>query len=300
MAISILEQPAGPPAGPALGQPWPGASSVSDRVSELVSEAAGCLAQASLESVADPARLAGLSEEALAGIVAELARVESRAAALRLGLSAEADRRRVAERTGETGTDAWVARRTGTTREQAAGGLRIARLLAQKYPATREAFAAGDLRVEQVQVILNAAEQAPAPPTPQRRPTPRPGPAPPHLRRRRLHPPLRLVRDPPPPTQLEHRRPHRPRQRATPVRPPPPTNPRPTLPTQSPTRRRMDTPPTNLTTTRHPESHAPDRLTAVTGEDSPSYESQRRDAQRSSRSRRPANHRACKSHEYTR
>jgi hypothetical protein len=177
----------------------------------VVAEATGCLARASLESVADAARLAGLSEEALAGIVAE----------------------------------------------QAAGGLRIARLLAQKYPATREAFAAGDLRVEQVQVILNAAEQAPAPPTPQRRPTPRPGPAPPHLRRRRLHPPLRLVRDPPPPTQLEHRRPHRPRQRATPVRTPPPTNPRPTLPTQSPTRRRMDTPPTNLTTTRHPNHTHP-------------------------------------------
>jgi hypothetical protein len=156
---------------------------------------------------------------------------------------------------------AWPACRRrrwpGSSREQAAGGLRIARLLAQKYPATREAFAAGDLRVEQVQVILNAAEQAPAPPTPQRRPTPRPGPAPPHLRRRRLHPPLRLVRDPPPPAQLEQRRPHRPRQRATPVRTPPPTNPRPTLPTQSPTRRRMDTPPTNLTTTRHPNHTHP-------------------------------------------
>ena len=52
--------------------------------------------------------------------------MESRAAALRLALSAEADRRRVAEQTAETGTDAWVARLTGTTREQAAGGLRIA------------------------------------------------------------------------------------------------------------------------------------------------------------------------------
>ena len=39
--------------------------------------------------------------------------------------------------------------------------MRIARLLAEKYAATRAAFAAGDLRVEQVRVIVNAAEQAP-------------------------------------------------------------------------------------------------------------------------------------------
>ena len=99
-------------------------------------------------------------------MVAALAGVESRAAALRLALSAEADRRRVAEETAETGTDAWLARWTGSTREQAAGGLRIARLLQERYAVTREAFAAGDLRVDQVRVIVNAAEQAPAEATP--------------------------------------------------------------------------------------------------------------------------------------
>jgi hypothetical protein len=148
MAISILEPRAAAP--PDVAE-WPVGSGLPD----LVSEATGYLAQAALESVG------GLADEALAGVVAELSRVESRAQALRLTLSAEADRRRVAEQTGETGTDAWVARLTGTTREQAAGGLRIARLLAEKYAATREAFAAGDLRVEQVRVIVNAAEQAP-------------------------------------------------------------------------------------------------------------------------------------------
>jgi hypothetical protein len=51
---------------------------------------------------------------------------------------------------------------TGTTRAQAAGGLRLARLLQDKYSATRQAFAAGRLRVDQVRVIVNAAEQAPA------------------------------------------------------------------------------------------------------------------------------------------
>lgn len=102
-----------------------------------------------------------LVDETWGGVIAELARVESRASALRLALSAEADRRRVAEATAESGTDAWVARLTGSTREQAASGLRIARLLQDKYAVTREAFARGLVRVEQVRVIVDAAEQAP-------------------------------------------------------------------------------------------------------------------------------------------
>ena len=104
----------------------------------------------------------GQDEQALAGAVAELARIESRVQALRMDLAAEAERRRVAESTAETGTDAWLARLTGSTREQARGGLWLAGLLQNKYPATREGFAAGALRVEQVRVIVNAAEQAPA------------------------------------------------------------------------------------------------------------------------------------------
>ena len=127
---------------------------------DLVGHAAELLARAGLGSVNV------LGDDALGGVISDLARVESRAAALRLALSAEADRRRVAEATAETGTDAWVARLTGSTREQAAGGLRIARLLEERYAATREAFAAGLLRVEQVRVIVNAAEQAPAEATP--------------------------------------------------------------------------------------------------------------------------------------
>jgi hypothetical protein len=103
-----------------------------------------------------------MDDAALADTTARVARLESRAASLRLALSAEADRRQVAEQTAETGTDAWVARLTGSTREQAASGLRIAGLLQDTYAATREAFAAGDLRPDQVRVIVHAAEQAPA------------------------------------------------------------------------------------------------------------------------------------------
>ena len=94
--------------------------------------------------------------------IAELAGLEAQAQAWRLALEAEADARALAERDAATGTDAWVAALTGSTREVAAGGIRLATLLQTKYAVTREAFAAGRLRIEQVRVIVNAAEQIPA------------------------------------------------------------------------------------------------------------------------------------------
>jgi len=117
-------------------------------------------------SVAAGVPMQSLDDAGLGEAVSLLARIESRAAALRWEVSAEADRRRVAEQTGETGTDAWLARLTVSTREQAAGGLWLAGLLQTRYAATREAFAAGRVRVEQVRVIVTAAEQAPAEATP--------------------------------------------------------------------------------------------------------------------------------------
>ena len=142
MTIAVLERtPALPVAEPDLGR--------------LIAEASECLARAGA------ARAESLDDQALGAAIGALAAIESRAAALRLALSAEADRRRVAEETADTGTDAWLARLTASTREQAAGGLRIAGLLKDKYAATRTAFAAGDLGFEQVRVIVNAAEQSP-------------------------------------------------------------------------------------------------------------------------------------------
>ncbi|HSP60452.1 MAG TPA: DUF222 domain-containing protein [Ornithinimicrobium sp.] len=107
-----------------------------------------------------------LGDEEIGEAIAGLARLESQAAAWRLALTAEADRRSLADRDAATGTDAWVAQLTGDTRTAAAGGVRLARLLREKYDATRAAFAAGELRVPQVRVILNAAEQAPPEATP--------------------------------------------------------------------------------------------------------------------------------------
>jgi hypothetical protein len=140
------------PAAPSTAEPSPAG---------LVADAAELLSLAGLVPVE------ALDSDALGRVITELARVESRAGALRLAVSAEADRRRVADEHAETGTDAWLARLTGSTREQMAGGLRLAALLRDTYAATREAFAAGDLRLEQVRVIVNAAEQAPAEASPE-------------------------------------------------------------------------------------------------------------------------------------
>ena len=103
-----------------------------------------------------------LSAHELGEAIAELSALESQVAAWRLALAAEADVRRVAEETADTDTTAWLMRLTADPREVAAGGFWLARRLQETYPATREAFAAGLLRIEQVRVIVKAAERAPA------------------------------------------------------------------------------------------------------------------------------------------
>ncbi|WP_114423715.1 HNH endonuclease signature motif containing protein [Nocardioides houyundeii] len=107
----------------------------------------------------------------LAEALQRVGELESAATALRLRLSAEAEARRVAEDPdlggAATGTDAWLAGLLGSTRASQASGLRLGRLLGSKYAATREAFAAGRLRVDQVRVIVDAAEEAPDRATPE-------------------------------------------------------------------------------------------------------------------------------------
>ena len=88
--------------------------------------------------------------------------LESQVAAMKLRLLAEADARRLADDSAATGTDAWAARLTGSTRAVMAGGLWLARLLEEKYAATRKAFASGGICEAQVRVIVKAAETIPA------------------------------------------------------------------------------------------------------------------------------------------
>ena len=99
--------------------------------------------------------------------LSEVAVLEVKVAAFKLDLLAEADRRQVAEETGDTGTDAWAAKLTGTTRGVMNGGIWLARLLRDKYDATREAFAAGGINEAQARVIVRAAEDIPDGVTPE-------------------------------------------------------------------------------------------------------------------------------------
>lgn len=105
--------------------------------------------------------LVTVADGELADSLATAAALESQVEALKLELLAEADARRLAEEVAATGTDAWAANLTGSTRKAMAGGLRLANLLRERYAATREAFAAGSIDVEQARVIVNAAEQMP-------------------------------------------------------------------------------------------------------------------------------------------
>jgi hypothetical protein len=101
--------------------------------------------------------------------LAQLTTLQAQVASLRLEVLAEADRRRVAEESADTGTDAWAARLTGTTRGVMAGGLWLARMLQERYAATRVAFAAGRISEDQVRVIVRAAERLAAQVTDQQR-----------------------------------------------------------------------------------------------------------------------------------
>jgi hypothetical protein len=118
-------------------------------------------AQGSVRAAADvPTGVLGLDE--LTDSIAGLAVLESQVAALKLALVAEADRRKVAQLCGATGTDAWAARLTGSTRAVMAGGIWLAQMLAERYDATRQAFADGGINEAQARVIVRAAEMLPA------------------------------------------------------------------------------------------------------------------------------------------
>ena len=104
---------------------------------------------------------AAVADAELAESLTKVAVLESQVVALKCEILAEADRRKVAGQTGDTGTDAWAAKLTGTTRAVMAGGIWLANLLRTKYAATREAFAAGAIEEAQVRVIVKAGEKLP-------------------------------------------------------------------------------------------------------------------------------------------
>jgi len=106
--------------------------------------------------------MGSVGRQELPGLVTGLAVLEAKVTALKLTVLAEADARRIADDDASTGTDAWAAKLTGSTRGVMAGGIWLANLLEDRYDATREAFAAGGINEAQVRVIVRAAEDLPA------------------------------------------------------------------------------------------------------------------------------------------
>jgi hypothetical protein len=105
----------------------------------------------------------------LSEALAEVTAMEAQLAAVRLALLAEADERCLAEEAAAAGTDAWAARLTGSTRAVMAGGLWLARLLQERYDATRVAFAAGRINEDQARAIVRSGEKMPAAATEEQR-----------------------------------------------------------------------------------------------------------------------------------
>jgi hypothetical protein len=138
----------GPTAAPDPGVTWRDLATALGQAREGVKRALGV-------------GLSTLDRFQLGEAVSQVAEAEAQLASLRLDLLAEAEAQRVAEETGDTGTDAWAARLTGTTRAVMSGGLWLANLLQSKYHLTREAFADGGINEDQVRAIVRAAEKMP-------------------------------------------------------------------------------------------------------------------------------------------
>ena len=94
-------------------------------------------------------------------LVAETARVERQLGELRLRLARAAEESRAAESDASSGTDAWLARLTGSSTAVVRGGLWLARMLEERYPAVRAAYASGGLGEAHARIIVRTAEQIP-------------------------------------------------------------------------------------------------------------------------------------------
>jgi hypothetical protein len=103
----------------------------------------------------------GCDAETLEVIVVETARVERQLAELRLRLARAAEESRAAESDASSSTDAWLAKLTGSTAAVMRGGLWLARMLEERYPDVRDAFAAGGIGEAHARIIVRAAEQVP-------------------------------------------------------------------------------------------------------------------------------------------
>ena len=102
-----------------------------------------------------------LSGPEYATAVTEWDRAVARIEAVKLKLVAAADKARVAEQSGLSGTDAWLSQRTRSGRVKAGRDLRLAGALDGDHDATATALGAGDISTEHAAVIVQAAGRLP-------------------------------------------------------------------------------------------------------------------------------------------
>jgi uncharacterized protein DUF222 len=114
-----------------------------------------------LDSV-DLDALASMSPSEATTAVSEWSRAVSRVEAVRLKMVAAADKARVAEADGLTGTDAWLTRQTRSGREKAGRDLRLATELDRGHDRTGAALHSGEISAEHAAVIVAAADKLPA------------------------------------------------------------------------------------------------------------------------------------------
>ncbi|MDP2772332.1 MAG: DUF222 domain-containing protein [Nocardioides sp.] len=101
-----------------------------------------------------------LSDEETRQAVVRATRLAARLAALELKVAAQADRARVGDASGATSAGVWWANQTRMVQRDAHRKIRLAKAL-ERHEAVGEALAAGDLLVEQAQVITDAVDALP-------------------------------------------------------------------------------------------------------------------------------------------
>src|SRR4051795_7030597 len=95
-----------------------------------------------------------------ASTLVQLTRLEAQVAELKARVAVHADFLSVGAEVGATSTANWLAHQTKTTRPAAHRLVKLGTGL-QNHPTTRAALAAGEVLVDQAQVILDAVDQLP-------------------------------------------------------------------------------------------------------------------------------------------
>jgi hypothetical protein len=118
-----------------------------------------------LEDAVDELQSAGVEcwePGAYAAVVQRIERAHRRLESVKLEVLADADRSGAATDAGFTGTDAWAARQTTTSRAKAAREVRLATDLASGHDATATALDEGLVSPAHAAVIVHAAKRLPA------------------------------------------------------------------------------------------------------------------------------------------